>query len=194
MCRAFGTLQAFPRRHCAPSPPTGGPSHRERALGRVHAGNRRGDHSATSRSSVKNFAPESRNVHELSVITASMIDAEPEQRQLFAEEPEPTSVAAKGGPPRTSSGSQPWTAGGPHGGIRRAAPEQVPVSSAASSSSVPTTSQEVMLKSRSSLSSLDPTGSGLVGSGWGPVERDGRIGCVPPNQVDYLLEEFNLIV
>lgn len=72
--------------------------------------------------------------------------------------------------------------------------EQAPASSAASSSSVPTMSQEVTLKSRSLLWSLDPAGSGLVGSGWGAVERDGRIGCVPPNQVDYLLEEFNLIV
>lgn len=72
--------------------------------------------------------------------------------------------------------------------------EQAPASSAASSSSVPTMSQEMALRSRSLLPSLDPTGSSLVGSGWGAVERDGRIGGVLPNQVDYLLEEFNLIV
>jgi dihydrofolate reductase len=44
------------------------------------------------------------------------------------------------------------------------------------------------------LSSLDPTRRGLVGIVRSAVERDGRIGCVPPDQVDNLLQEFNLIV
>lgn len=42
--------------------------------------------------------------------------------------------------------------------------------------------------------SLDPPCSGLIGGGWAAVERDGSIGCVPPNQVDHLLKEFDLFL
>ena len=38
------------------------------------------------------------------------------------------------------------------------------------------------------LSSPNPAGSGLVCTFWGAVECDGRIGCVPPHEVDHLLE------
>jgi hypothetical protein len=38
------------------------------------------------------------------------------------------------------------------------------------------------------LSLSKPAGSGLVCTCWGAVERDGRIGCVPPHEVDHLLE------
>ncbi|MFJ9896751.1 HAD family hydrolase [Streptomyces sp. NPDC091280] len=46
------------------------------------------------------------------------------------------------------------------------------------------------LTARTSLDprSLDPTGRGLVGGVRGAVERDGRSGCVPPDQVDHQLK------
>lgn len=44
------------------------------------------------------------------------------------------------------------------------------------------------------LRSVEPTGSGVVRRRRGAVERNGGIGCVPPNQVDHSLEELDLIV
>ncbi len=42
--------------------------------------------------------------------------------------------------------------------------------------------------------SAEPTGSGLVDSCRGPVERNGRVGCVLSNQIDHGFQELNLIV